>query len=93
MTTPTRADLDDMADRYQDDELLAADGLEHACLGVIEAFGVPPRLLYDVEAILAGYVSQDGMTRDEAEEFFHFNVAGAGVGDTGPAFLYRLDTA
>ena len=30
----------------------------------------------------------DGMTMDEAEEYFHFNVLGSYVGEYTPVFIY-----
>ena len=33
---------------------------------------------------------KDGMTRDEAEEYFDFNTQGAWVGEQTPGYLERI---
>lgn len=66
-----------------------ADGHEHAFLGLAYRFGFDrPVACYDLDEVLAGFV-RDGMTADEAQEFFDFNVIGAWVGDQTPLFVRR----
>jgi len=64
---------------------LFADGLDAALVGVGQQFN---RYLavYDTSKVLAQYEA-GGMTRDEALEFFDFNVVGAWVGENTPIFL------
>jgi len=35
-------------------------------------------------------VARDGMTEEEAIEYFEFNVTGAWVGEGTPAFVYKV---
>ncbi len=78
-------------EEYKD--ILLCDGLEDAFVGVCHRFNQPPIAVYDIEKIIAIYMYRDGMTEDEAREFFEFNVIGAWVGETTPAFIetIRLD--
>ena len=62
------------------------DGYNDCVTGVILRANQAPILCYDLEAILQRHVD-DGMTREEAIEFFEFNQLGAWVGDGTPCFL------
>lgn len=75
-----------------DDEkgLLIADGLDHAFVGLMMRFNVlEPIACYDYDRVIQGYI-EDGMTEEEAIEFFEFNVIGAWVGERTPCFLRRM---
>lgn len=67
-----------------DSELLLADGFEAALVGIAEGCGRSPAVVYDREKCIAIL-----MDRDEANEFFDFNVAGAYVGTGTPVFLVK----
>lgn len=66
-------------------ECMAADGLEEALIGYVERFGMEPVALYDRDKCLEIFM-KDGLTEEEAIEHFEFNVRGAWVGETTPAF-------
>jgi hypothetical protein len=75
-----------------DDEkgLLIADGLDHAFVGLMMRFNVlEPIACYDYDRVIEGYI-EEGMTEEEAIEFFEFNVIGAWVGERTPCFLRRM---
>jgi len=63
--------------------------LEHAFVGTMMRFGAEPVACYDFDAIIAGYIA-DGMTEQEALEFFEYNVLGAWFGERMPCFLRRM---
>jgi hypothetical protein len=44
-------------------------------------------VVYDAEAVIAILCQRDGMERDEAEEFFDYNVQGAWIGESTPLFV------
>ena len=69
------------------DEVMLADGCEEAFLGVSEVFGRPPLATYDKEKCIDILVERDGMTYEEAVEYFEFNVSGSWVGDSTPIYL------
>ena len=65
---------------------LLADGFEGALLGMGHRF-THPVAVYDRAKSLDILRTRDGMTHEEAEEYFCFNVEGAYVGDHTPVFL------
>ena len=69
------------------EEALLADGFEEAFLGVSEVFGRPPLATYDRDKCVDILIQRDGMTYEEAVEYFNFNVTGAWVGDGTPIYL------
>ena len=74
---------------YGDEELLLADGFEDACLGIAVKFNTP-FMLYDRDKCIEILMTRDGMSRDDAEDYFGFNVQGAYVGEHTPAYLCRF---
>ena len=67
-------------------DLLKMDGFDDCIVGICERFGMDAVLAYDREKVLAKLMT-DGMTRDEAEEFFEYNQIGAWMGDKTPVFV------
>ena len=77
----------------RDEGLLLADGLEHAFIGLVMRFNVlEPIACYDYDEVIRGY-TDDGMTEEEAVEFFEFNVIGAWAGERTPCFIRRMPLA
>jgi len=69
-------------------DALFADGFNDALMGYIQIFTkVLP--VYD-RAKCIRILMKDGMNRDEAEEYFDFNVTGAWMGEGTPAFFVRI---
>lgn len=64
-------------------------GLEEAIIGVVEEFGNGNRVLYDKDKILSILCERDGMTMDEAEEFYDYNIIGLYAGEQNAVFLDR----
>ena len=77
----------DIEDLYSDDEpeMLFADGYDGAIEGVVWD-GKRTRVVYRMESILEILMDQ-GMTYDEASEYFDFNVAGSHMGVYTPLYL------
>lgn len=69
-------------------DLLFAEGYDDAIVGIAERDGVDV-VAYDADAIVAILRKRDGMTRDEAEEFFDYNIGGAFLGERTPIFVFR----
>ena len=65
-------------------------GFEDCIVGVGERFGGPPVAVLDVEKMLA-QMEKDGMTREEALEYFEYNILGAYVGQESPVYLHVPD--
>ena len=68
-------------------EALFADGFEDALVGVCRRFGQPPLAAYDRVKCIDILMRRDGMTWEDAEEFFNFNMIGAWLGESTPVFL------
>jgi hypothetical protein len=69
------------------EELLLADGFDAAFIGTGERCGQPTIAVYDREKCIEVLEKRDGMTQEEANEFFEFNVVGAWVGEQTPIFV------
>lgn len=72
-------------------ELLFADGLEDAFIGITRSFGMSDRACYSITKIIEILMKRDKMTEDEAYEFFEFNIVGAYVNEDMPIFLDEMD--
>lgn len=71
---------------YGDQEFTKMDGYDDCVVGVIERYGMDPLLCYDKQKVLSK-LQDDGMSYEEAEEFWAYNQLGAWVGDTTPSFI------
>ena len=81
-----QVDLNDWVSMYNEDALLT-DGFEDAFHEMSEVFNRPPLATYDRDKCIEILVQRDGMTYEEAVEFFEFNVAGSWVGENTPIYL------
>ena len=73
--------------------MLLANGFEDAFLGEAMRYGFNGRVAaYDYGKCL-DILMQDGMTYEEAEEFFSYNTLGAWVGEQTPVFIDKLSLA
>ena len=69
------------------DGLLKMDGYNDAILGKCLRFNTE-FVIYDYDKVIL-LLQRDGMTKQEAEEYWEFNMLGAWVGEHTPAFLIR----
>jgi hypothetical protein len=69
----------------EDETILLADGLESAFMGIGRQF-THPVAIYSYKKTLKCLKGM-GMTTEDAEEYFDYNIAGAFVGDQTPVFL------
>lgn len=83
------ATLEEIRDALDPDCLLA-DGFEEALVGWVAVAGRPTVALYDRDLCLGILMRRDGMTLEDAVEYFEFNVAEAYVGERTPAFAEIL---
>jgi len=68
-----------------DEPIMLADGFEEAFVGIARQFGKPIAIYHRDKCIKL--LMRQGMTEDEAEEFFGFNVEGCYSGEQTPAYL------
>jgi len=65
------------------------DGYDDAICGVAMRYGMNDVAAYDYDKVI-GTMVKDGMTEEEAEEFFSFNQIGAWLGENTPVFVRML---
>ena len=70
----------------EETEMLKMDGYDDCVVGTVSRFGMSPVLCYDLHKVIAKMVA-DGMTEEEAYEYYSFNMIGAWVGEGTPAFI------
>lgn len=70
-------------------DIMLADGFEDAIVGIGQRF-TDYFMVYDRQRCIDIMVERDGMTEEEAEEFFEFNVVGAYVGKGTPCFVRMM---
>lgn len=82
--------LKEKLDEYIGDDysILLADGLDEAFIGIGWQFNTP-LAMYDRDKCIEILESQ-GMTPDEAQEYFYYNTQGAYVGEQTPIFIERI---
>lgn len=92
LTHMTREDIEDM---YPESMMLFADGLDDAILGVDDNRWAKDRdkdddsterVVYSVKKIIQTLMDRDGMTYEEAREFYDYNIVGGYVGVHTPVF-------
>ena len=66
---------------------LFADGYDDAIIGV--ELDYEPRVVYDQNKIIDTLMA-DGMTDEEAQVFFDFNIAGSYVGKQTPIYVQKV---
>lgn len=81
--------LREMIAEYNE-EAMIADGLDDAIIGMACRCGSDPVVAYDTNKVIALYV-KEGMTEEEAVEFFEFNVLGAYVGPNTPVYISPIE--
>jgi hypothetical protein len=74
--------IDLILEKYFDETFVKADGFDDAIIGVDL---ISMRLIYSQKKILLNLVAQ-GMSLDEAIEYFEFNILGSYVGEQTPIF-------
>ena len=75
----------------KEDQPMEIDGFEDCLLGTMDRYGLPfPVLCYDLTKVINKMV-KNGMTEEEANEYYHYNLIGAWVGDGTPVFLSPND--
>tara|TARA_R100000808_G_scaffold18894_1_gene41265 strand:- start:674 stop:928 length:255 start_codon:yes stop_codon:yes gene_type:complete len=72
-------------------EALLTDGFEDALIGIGQQFN-KVLAVYDKQKCIEILMERDGMTDEEAVEYFDFNVTGAWVGENTPIFFETFQT-
>ena len=67
------------------EDIIILDDFNEAVLGMVSSFE-GPRVVYNLKTILE-ILQKDGMSREEALEYFNFNILGTYIGPQNPVFL------
>lgn len=78
--------IKELAERHGED-MMMLEGFDDCVMGVVERSGLGPVLCYDQEKMMAKLCAEMG--REEAQEFFDYNVAGSWLGEKTPCFFNR----
>ena len=84
MTTMTNRDL--IAEYYPDLVVLDPLYYDKAIIGVVNRIGIEA-VCYSSDRILDILVEEEGMSEEEAVEYFEYNIIGAYMGEHSPMFL------
>tara|TARA_R100001509_G_C4857683_1_gene212297 strand:- start:983 stop:1240 length:258 start_codon:yes stop_codon:yes gene_type:complete len=76
-------------EEYPDMEILLADGFDDAFIGIGQQFS-KFMAVYDKSKCIE-ILTDQGMSDDEAMEYFDYNVTGAFMGDNTPVFIERME--
>lgn len=79
--------LDIILESYPDEEFLTADGFNDAIIGVDTKSMV---LIYSVFKCIEILMNNQGLSEEEAIEYFEFNVSGAYMGEKTPIWCYDI---
>jgi hypothetical protein len=80
--------LKQITEHYPDEEFLSADGFDDALIGVAAIKQTAQFVLvYSRMKCIDILIKRDGMSFEEAEEYFDFNVEGAYMGEKTPIFV------
>jgi hypothetical protein len=86
--SPVRAAIDAMEGSF----LLLEPAMDVAIVGLVSDAGRQQVVCYDRDKVIEVLMERDGMERDEAGEFFDFNIEGAYVGPETPMFISSTQT-
>ena len=64
--------------------MITADGFDGCLIGKDSK----DRAVYDADAIIEVLISRDDMSREEAEDFFWFNIDGSHMGYDTPIYVF-----
>jgi hypothetical protein len=83
----TQSKLDQILELYPDDTFVIADGFDDAIIGVDDN---NLKIVYNIDEVI-NILMREGMTDDEAIEYYEYNISGSYVGENTPSFI-RLIT-
>ena len=67
--------------------LVVLDDFKDCVLGRVQQAGSDLKVIYSIKCILSKLMERDGMSYDEAYEFYEYNILGLHGQESLPAFL------
>ena len=71
------------------EELIKMDSFDECIIGICLRYGQEACVAYDYDMVIAENMAQ-GMTYEEAVDYFYYNQIGAYVGDHTPCFVEKI---
>lgn len=68
---------------------MLCNGFDEAIIGMAERINLSHIVAYDVDKMLEIMVERDGMTYEEAMEYFDYNILGAWMGEYTPVYIRK----
>jgi hypothetical protein len=68
-------------------EALFCVGFDEAIIGIAERINLGSVVAYDVNKMINIIIERDGMTYEEAEEYFNYNILGTWMGEYTPVYI------
>jgi len=84
-----RQKIDELVDELELEDIIMFDEFDSAIIGLFQQFNTY-FVAYDREKCIE-ILTVDGMTYEEANEYFEFNVIGGYLGKSTPAFLINIE--
>ena len=84
MKESTRSELLESIKEFNPEAKLA-DGFDDSILG----YDTKGRVIYSINSILDTLVDRDGMSYEDAGEYFSFNIECAYIGEYTPIYMYE----
>jgi hypothetical protein len=81
--------LKEKLEELEVEDVLLAEGLEEAFIGLGERCGQPPIAVYDIDKVIK-LLMAEGHDYEEAVEHLEFNVLESWFGDRTPIFIRKL---
>ena len=72
--------------KKEETTLMKAEGFDHCIMGLSRVAN-SYSIAYDEDKVISTLCDRDGMSLDDAREYYEFNIAGAFVGGGTPTFV------
>ena len=86
-----REEVETLLTLIGDEEAIFFDGFDEAIVGVGTQQHNGPFVIYDRSKCIQILMDRDGMTREEADEFFSVNTEGCWAGNRTPIIIERIE--
>lgn len=64
-------------------------GYDDCIMGVALQFGKPTCIAYDKDKVIQRLIQKEGMSHEDAYDWFEYNMLGSYVGEGTPVFIMR----
>lgn len=68
------------------DAMVLDERFDGCIIGIVRIYGMSDTVGYDVKKIIE-VLKKEGLSREDAEKYFEFNIRGAYVGKTTPVYI------